>query len=146
MDKKKENALNHFRSGNNCAQSVLRAFSEELKVESNITQSIASGFGGGMGKLQETCGAVTGSFMVFGLYNGQKYPKNQEQVEITNHMIRDFNKRFTAIHGTIICKKLLNADLNTVEGQQYIKDSHLMESICEKCISDAVTIAKEVLG
>jgi C_GCAxxG_C_C family probable redox protein len=145
MDKKEENALTHYRSGNNCTQSVLRAFSEELKVDSNITQSIASGFGGGMGKLQGTCGAATGSFMVFGLYNGQKYNENQEQKEITNGMIRDFSKQFTAIHGTLICKKLLNADLNTAEGQQYIKEYQLMESVCEKCIVDAVKIVSTLI-
>jgi C_GCAxxG_C_C family probable redox protein len=62
MEKKEDKAIGLFKSGLNCAQSVLTAYAEELDFDKNLALSISCGFGGGMGRLQETCGAVTGSF------------------------------------------------------------------------------------
>ena len=63
-----EKAIRSFKSGLNCAQAVLTSYSDELKFDNNMALSVACGFGGGMGRLQETCGAVTGSFMVLGIH------------------------------------------------------------------------------
>lgn len=145
MDEKQKKAIISFRSGYNCAQSVLTAFSNELNLDSNTAQSISSGFGGGMGKLQETCGAVTGSFMVFGLYIGSKFPDNKEKKEKTNELIQRFNQKFSSLHQSTNCKTLLNADINTQEGQLFLKQNNSFEKVCEKCISDAITIVRELI-
>ena len=67
-----EKAIESFRSGLNCSQAVVTAYSEQLNYDDKLALSISCGFGGGMGRLQETCGAVTGSFMVLGIYNCNK--------------------------------------------------------------------------
>lgn len=70
---REEKAIEPFRAGLNCAQAVLAAYSDDLNFDKNLALNISCGFGGGMGRIQETCGAVTGSFMVLSIYNGKKY-------------------------------------------------------------------------
>jgi C_GCAxxG_C_C family probable redox protein len=71
---KKEKTIDAFRKGFNCSQAVLSSFSPDLGLEKETALKIACGFGAGMAKLQETCGAVTGAVMVLGL----KYGKYKE--------------------------------------------------------------------
>lgn len=145
MNSKEEKAINSFRAGLNCAQAVVTTYSDELKFDNNLALSISCGFGGGMGRLQETCGAVTGSFMVMGIHNCSKYSDSKERKEKTYSMIRNFNGRFVSIHGSMDCKSLLNCDLKTEEGQKYFNDNNLLTVVCEKCIADSVKILNELI-
>jgi C_GCAxxG_C_C family probable redox protein len=144
MKPNKEKAILSFKSGFNCAQAALMAYSGELKFDEALAMSISCGFGGGMGRLQETCGAVTGSFMVLGMYNCKKFADNQDRKDNTYSMIREFSKKFKSIHGTTDCKTLLNCDLKTEEGQKKMKENRLSELVCEKCISDSIAIVEEL--
>ena len=56
-----------FKKGYNCSQSVFAAFCDETGLDTETALKIASSFGGGMGRLREVCGAVTGMFMVVGM-------------------------------------------------------------------------------
>lgn len=138
-------ALTSFRSGKNCAQAVLAAYSEDLEFDADFALAISSGFGAGMGRLQETCGAATGAFMVLGIYNSRKYTENESRRVQTISMIQEFNKRFVAIHKTNNCGLLLGVDLKTEEGRQEMKDKNLSELVCEKCVSDAVIILEDLI-
>ena len=139
-------ALDLFNSGLNCAQAVLTSFSEDLHLDPAVAKSISCGFGGGMGRLQETCGAVTGSFMVIGMYNCQKYIDNILRKDNTYSMIQSFSDRFVSLHGTINCKKLLNCDLKTEEGRKFAKENNLFENICEQCIIDSIKILEDLIS
>jgi C_GCAxxG_C_C family probable redox protein len=140
-----QKALTHFRAGMNCAQAVLTSFSEHLKFDYDAALAISSGFGGGMGRLQETCGAATGAFMVMGIYNSEKFTDNTERKDQTYAMIQEFNKRFTAKHKTSNCRLLLGIDLNTEEGRLIMKDQDLSEKVCANCVSDSVSILRDLL-
>jgi C_GCAxxG_C_C family probable redox protein len=135
-----EKAIVSFKSGLNCAQAVLTAYSEEMNFDKKLALSIACGFGGGMGRLQETCGAVTGSYMVLGVYNFKKFTDNRDRKEKTYDMIQQFSRKFKQINGTTDCITLLKCDLKTEEGHRYAKDNNLFETVCEKCISDSISI------
>ena len=139
------NAINLFKSGLNCAQAVLSTYSDKLNFDNKLALSISCGFGGGMGRLQETCGAVTGAFMVISIFNCQKYSDNIDRKEKTYSMIQDFNEKFNEIHNTMNCKSLLNTDLKTADGRRFVKENKLDESVCEKCISDSIKIIEEIL-
>ena len=143
--KKEEIAIDTFKSGLNCAQSVLKAFSDDLNFDDHLALRMACGFGAGMGRLQETCGAVTGSFMVLGIFNCTKHPDNKDRKEKTYAMIQRFTDKFIAIHSTTNCKSLLNCDLRTEKGRQYAHDRQLYEIVCEKCISDSLRIINELI-
>ena len=145
MNSSTDKAIATFRSGLNCAQAVLTAYTDELHFDNSLALSVACGFGGGMGRLQGTCGAATGSFMVMGIHNCGKYTDNKERKEKTYAMVQEFSKRFQDIHGTLDCKTLLNCDLKTEEGHQYWKDNNLSEKVCEKCIADSIKILDELM-
>ena len=146
MNQKAEKAISSFRAGLNCAQSVLKAYADEMNINNEFALSVSCGFGGGMGRLQETCGAVTGSFMVFGVYNFKKYADNKDRKEKTYAMIQKFSSKFKSFHSVMDCKTLLGADLNTEEGQKYVAENNLHEKVCERCISDAIEIVDELIG
>lgn len=141
---KVEIAIEAFETGNNCAQSVIKAFAEELKINETQAMQMASGFGGGMGKLQHTCGAVTGAFMVIGLKNSLAIQLHEERSDKTVQMIQEFESRFVGAHESSLCKDVIKCDLNTEEGQKYFKEERVGEFICQNCIFNAIRILEEV--
>ena len=102
MKNHKELAKAYFLEGYNCSQSVLLAFHEELGLDKETAASLASPFGGGMGRLREVCGTVSGMFLVLGLKRGYKNPKD-EQVQELADLFRQRN-------GSILCRELLGLD------------------------------------
>lgn len=144
MESIEEKAIRAFRSSLNCAQAVLTAYSEEMKFDNNIALSVSVGFGGGMGRLQQTCGAVTGSFMALGVFNCNKLSDNRDRKEATYCMIQKFSHEFKHINGTTDCLELLKCNLNTEEGNRYAKENNLFGTVCEKCISDSVRIISKL--
>ncbi|MFW5872646.1 MAG: C-GCAxxG-C-C family protein [bacterium] len=145
MIEKEIKAIRDFKSGHNCSQVVLLAYANELGIAHRMALNIASGFGAGMGRLQETCGAVTGAFMVIGLHNGLKYCSNQDAKEVSYEIIQLFNKKFVEIHGSTLCGELLNCNLRTSEGKKYFLDHNLLEHTCIPCISTAINLLDELL-
>lgn len=145
MSERTEKTLAAFRSGLNCSQSVLTAFTEDLNFDNNLALSLSCGFGAGMGRLQGTCGAVTGAFMAIGAYNCQKFTDNKDRKEKTYAMVQEFNDRFVSLNGTTECRKLISCDLTTEEGRKYAHDQQLFEKVCEKCIADSVDILEDLI-
>ena len=145
MKTKAEKAIGFFNADLNCAQSVLTAYAEELDIDPELALSVSCGFGGGMGRLQETCGAVTGAFMVLGIHNCKRIKDNKERKEKTYAMIQEFSEKFKSLHGTMNCRLLLNCDLRTEEGQRYLKENNLHVTVCEKCVSDSIKIIEELI-
>ncbi len=144
MELNSDKAVNSFKAGYNCAQSVLLAFKDDLGFDENLASSISVGFGGGMGRLQEKCGAVTGAFMVIGLYSSKMYQDNPSRKNHSYSLIQQFDQRFKSIHHTTQCKELLGCDLRTEEGHAYAVENQLFQKICEKCIVDSVRIVEEL--
>ncbi|MDP4291211.1 MAG: C-GCAxxG-C-C family protein, partial [Bacteroidota bacterium] len=134
MNKTEEKAVSLLVSGLNCAQAIVSAYSERLGYDNELALNISCGFGGGMGRLQKTCGAVTGAFMVLSIYNGKKYTENSVRKIMSYAMIQDFNSKFLAAHGTTECSELLNCDLKTEEGLEYHHQNNLSEKVCQNCI------------
>jgi C_GCAxxG_C_C family probable redox protein len=145
MSERIEKTLKAFRTGLNCSQSVLTAFTDDLKVDNSLALSISCGFGAGMGRLQGTCGAVTGAFMAIGVYNCKRFTDNKDRKEETYAMVQRFNDRFVSLNGTTECRKLINCDLTTEAGRIYAHDHQLFEKVCEKCISDSVNILEDLI-
>lgn len=96
-----------FEQGYNCAQAVLLAFDDITGLETETAAKLSSSFGGGMGRLREVCGAVSGMFAVAGITNGYSDPKATE--EKANHyaFIQHLAAEYKKENGSIICKELL---------------------------------------
>lgn len=145
MKSKVEIAVESFRSDLNCAQSVVSVYAEEMNFDRNLALSISCGFGGGMGRLQETCGAVTGAYMILGISACKKYTDYKLRKEVTYTAIQEFSEKFREIHGTLNCRELINCDLKTEEGHSFLKKNNLSENVCEKCILDAIRLTEEII-
>lgn len=98
-----------FCNGCNCSQAVLVAFAEDCGMDKVTAMRLSSSFGGGMGRLREVCGAVSGMFMVAGLLEGYVTEDGKEKKDAHYTRIQELAKEFTDIHGTYICKNLLGS-------------------------------------
>jgi C_GCAxxG_C_C family probable redox protein len=137
--KKSHLAIENFKTLN-CAQSVLLSHAEELKLDKTTALRIALGFGGGMA-MAETCGAVTGAYMVLGM-KAQFGEKSIQEIKTeTKVAVKRFNELFIAKHGSLKCKKLLGVDISTPEGSAVANEKNLFNTVC----SDLVGSAAEIL-
>lgn len=132
--------------GANCAQSVVCAFAADRGTDVETAMRMATGFGGGMGRLAGTCGAVTGAIMVLGLARGMRTPGEAQAKETTYGGVRDFAARFTAAHGALACRDLLGVDIGTVDGMAKAKEENLFASRCTGYIRGAVEILEQMLS
>jgi len=137
---KKDKAISYFREGYNCSQAVLMAYAGEGEA----TVKAAAAFGGGMGRMQKTCGAVTGAYIWLGMnYGASGLPQENDKMQLYDR-VKSFNRSFVERNGTDLCSELLGENLNTPEGKARIKERGLHEKVCEKCISDAIEIIEEM--
>lgn len=139
-----EQAKAMFLSGYNCAQSVLLSFSDDLKFSKELASKMAAGFGGGMGKQQETCGAVTGAIMVLGLLKGEEVNNNDELKSIAYGSVKELVRGFNEEFRTTNCRDLIGCDLNTPEGAEKFKEEKIMENVCAGCVEKAVQIVESI--
>lgn len=140
---KKEFALQQFKTGFNCAQSVVSAFTRELGIGNDTAIRISAGFGGGMGRQQLTCGALTGAYMVIGYLYGKHAPDDDMANEKTVRLIQKFTSDFTAKYGHSDCFSLIGVDLNSEEGRKEAKEKNLAELKCEKFIEEIVDMLEK---
>ncbi len=96
-----------FHEGYNCAQAVFLAFSDSYDIDEETAIKLSSSFGGGMGRLREVCGAVSGMFMVAGTLYGYSDPKAGEEKGKHYERIQALAKEFQEANGSIICRDLL---------------------------------------
>ena len=133
-----------FLSGYNCTQSVLLSFADDLKFSRELAQKMAAGFGGGMGKTQETCGAVTGAIMVLGMVKGEEVNNNEELKASAYGAVQELTREFVAAYKTTKCRDLIGCDLNTPEGAAKFKEEKIMETRCAECVEKAVQIVEKL--
>ncbi len=141
-----ERALECFNKNYNCSQSILSTYAPRFGVSREESLKIASAFGGGIVRMGNICGAVTGAFMTIGLrygiiVDGEKESPNDKSYEVA----REFIDKFTSVNDTIICKDLLGCDINTPEGKQYAEDNNLIESVCMKAVKTSAEILEKFL-
>lgn len=102
-----EKARALFAQGYNCAQSVLASFCDDLGLDFETALLLASSFGGGMGKLREVCGAVSGMFLAAGLKYGYANPTDRTAKNAHYQLIQELGNEFKTQNGSIICRELL---------------------------------------
>ena len=102
-----EKAVNNFKSGYNCAQSVFLAFAEDFGFDKETALKLSSSFGGGMGRLREVCGAISSMFAIAGLKKGYTSPNDDETKAKHYELIQSLAEKFKSKYSTIICRELL---------------------------------------
>ena len=142
MSERGDRAKELFRQGYNCAQAVVLAFSDMTGLDEKTSAMLASGFGGGMGRMREVCGAVSGMFIVYNMLNGYSDPADNEGKMRNYADIQKLAANFKAENGSLICKELLG--LSKPEGT-HIPEKRTDEYYKKRPCGDLVKIATEVL-
>jgi len=147
MDKKELAAQYHER-GYGCAQSVLAPYAPDYGLSEEIALRLGTGFGSGMGRMCEVCGALTGAFMVLGLQYGKVYTDGNRygnETETTYKMVAELAQKFAARNGTIYCRELIGHDLSDPVERAKVVEAGLFKTTCGKCIRDAMELLEEVM-
>ena len=110
MATRAERAESYFKEGCNCAQAVFAACLDEQDLDQKTAIKIAAPFGGGMGRLREVCGALTGLFMAAGLKVGYTDLKDREAKTAHYQLIQNLGLRFKEEYGSLLCRDLLMLD------------------------------------
>ena len=103
----RDRAEANFKVGYNCSQAVFAAFSEEVGLPRQMALQLASGFGGGVGRMREVCGAFSGAVMALGALYGSDDPAQKTAVYA---MVQELAAKFKAETGSLICRELLGLD------------------------------------
>jgi C_GCAxxG_C_C family probable redox protein len=144
MTTRSDRAVAYFKEGFSCSQAVLASYAQENGLTVEQALKVAGAFGGGMGRMGDTCGAVTGAFMVIGLKYGKTRADDEPSKENAYRLVQEFAKRFRSRHGSIVCRDLLSCDLSTPEGRKTAAECHLTETRCPLFVQDAVEILEKI--
>jgi C_GCAxxG_C_C family probable redox protein len=142
MSKSKE-AVARFAEGFSCSQAVFSTYAAESGLDRDTALKIASGFGGGIGGLGQTCGAVSGAIMALGLKHGTT-TADRAAKETIYAKVRQFTERFQQRNGSLLCRDLLGCDISTAEGRQHARDAGLFQQKCPKLVEDAAEILEQI--
>jgi len=140
-----DQAVACFAKGFNCSQAVLSACGSKFGLDQDTALKVAGAFGGGMARMGETCGAVTGAFMVIGLKHSKIKQGDDAAREKTYEVVEEFVSRFKSRNSSIVCRDLLGCDLSKPGGLQTAKEKELFTTICPKFVKDATEIIGELL-
>jgi C_GCAxxG_C_C family probable redox protein len=140
-----EKAFSRFNEGFSCSQSILSTYGEDYGLNRDLALRIATPFGGGIGRMGEICGAVTGAFMVIGLKHGVTSVDDIEAKEKAYDLTREFTDNFKSRNKAITCKELLGCDIGKPEGMNFAKEKDLFNVLCPRLVRDAAEILEQIL-
>lgn len=123
-----EKAMSLFKSGYNCAQSVACAYADVLKMDEKEIARMISGFGGGFGRLQEVCGAVSGMVFVINVLQGTEPTQSTDEKMAHYARVQKICKAYEAENGSIVCRTLLGLN-RKAEGGEAVKKRPCVELV-----------------
>lgn len=141
-----EKAKEQFTNGLNCSQSIIAQYAEKYQLDTATACKLATGFGGGMGRMGNTCGALTGAYLVLGLEYGSESATQKDKKDQTYEKIQDLTQRFQQKNGTCNCRDLLGCDISTPDGYQQAKKQGLTQTKCPGFVKDAVDILEDIIN
>ncbi len=145
MSDKTEKAKELFKSGYNCSQAVLGVFCEELGFDFETAMKLASSFGGGMGRMREVCGTVSGMFMAAGLAFSSGESSGADKAN-QYKIVQELAKRFRDKNGSIICRELLQGvESSTTPVPSERTETYYKKRPCIELVGDSVEIFEEFL-
>ncbi|MFA4825775.1 MAG: C-GCAxxG-C-C family protein [Methanoregula sp.] len=142
---KSNDALTSFKSGFTCSSAVFSAFSDELGLDGDTAKKIACGFGAGISRTGNICGAVSGAIMVIGLKYGKTLEGDDAATEKTRALVRQFIHEFIEKNGSINCTELLGYDLSDPKAFSAARDSGLFWTKCPALVRDSTGILEKIL-
>ena len=144
---RREAAMANFMKGYNCSQSVVLAFADMIDIDEATLSKLSSSFGGGMGRLREVCGSVSGMFMVAGLLYGYDGPETGQVKADHYARIQELAKRFEEKHGSIVCRELLGLSVrHDIPVPEARTSEYYKKRPCPEIIGDAAEILEQFIN
>ncbi len=138
-----QQAVDRFCDGCNCSQSVLTVYAGRYGIDESLAMRIATGLGGGVGRMGGVCGTLTGAALVLGLEHGPHIQGGQNAKEATYAATRWLQQRFIERHGSNQCRELLEKDLSVDEEYQQARELGLFKRRCPHYVETVVTLLDE---
>ena len=138
-----EQAVKFFNEGLLCSQALLLTYGPQLGIDEVTAIRVSRPFGSGIARMCETCGAVSGAYMVLGL----RYQDENEKIakEKCYARCREFAKRFKDINGSTNCFQLLQCDIGAPEGQAKFRQENLVK-LCQSYVRCSAEILEQILS
>ena len=141
-----QKAMNLFKEGSNCSQSVFLAFKDLYGIDRRTALKLSSSFGGGMGRLREVCGSVSGMFLTAGILYGYDSPKDRSSKTEHYKRIQELARSFEELNGSIVCRELLGLDQKK---ESYVPEERTKDYYrkrpCEQIVGCAAYIMEEYI-
>lgn len=141
-----QKAMNLFKEGYNCSQSVFLAFKDLYGIDRHTALKLSSSFGGGMGRLREVCGSVSGMFLTAGILYGYDSPKDRSSKSEHYKRIQELARSFEELNGSIVCRELLGLDQKK---ESYVPEERTKDYYrkrpCEQIVGCAAYIMEEYI-
>ena len=142
-----ERAYGLFLEGYNCAQAVFCAFGDVTGLPTDAAARLACSFGGGMGRLREVCGAVSGALLTLGYVLGYADPKDFAAKKAHYALVQEFARRFTEKNGSIVCRELLRGvEVSTGSTPEQRTPEFYKKRPCPELIRQAAEITQQMLA
>lgn len=132
--------------GYSCSQSVFSVYAKEYGLDPALAQKIATGFGGGVGRTGNMCGAVSGAILVLGLAHGMNFLEEPEWREKSYSLDKEFIEKFISRFGSIQCPDLLGYNMAIPEELEESKRVGAAKKVCPEVVRGAAEILEEILN
>ena len=142
-----EEARRLFRMGYNCAQAVFCAFRDETGMDLEAAARLSSSFGGGMGRLREVCGTVSGALLALGMLRGYDDPNDPQAKTAHYRLVQEYAKRFRERNESIVCRELLkNVPVTPGSVPEERTPEFYLRRPCLRLAGEAAEILDEMLA
>lgn len=138
-----EKAVEHFREGYNCAQSVLLTMFEHWGCKNDLVPKVATGFGGGIGRCGSVCGALTGGVLALSIRYGTNGASVEERIR-AYEVVQEFYRRFEKQNGSVLCRELIGYDLSDPKQLDEAHKANVSEEKCDAFVRKAVETLVEI--
>lgn len=147
MEERIELAVSLFKEGYNCSQSVVTAFADLYGFTREQALKMSASFGGGIGRMRQTCGAACGLFLLAGLETGCTEGKNREGKENNYKFVQQLAAEFEKRNGSLTCSRLLGLEKNapTLATPDARTEEYYKKRPCVKIVEEAARIWVEYL-
>lgn len=142
-----DRAVELFKSGYNCSQSVFAAFCDKVGLPEETALRVSAGLGGGVGRMREVCGAVSGAALLVGMLYGATDGSDREAKAKTYEKVQEIAAEFQKENPSIVCRELLglSASVQTPPTPEARTDTYYKKRPCTQLVEDAARAAERIL-
>ncbi len=146
MSERTDKAVALFKAGSSCSQAVVAAYCDLFGLDEKTAMRASCGLGGGVGRLREVCGAVSGMALLAGLKHGSEEPGDAAGKQRTYDVVQQMAGAFRERHGSIVCRTLLGLDKPENDPAPAARTAAYYETRpCAEYVATAAEIAERVL-